>query len=225
MTSAEQLYQIFHKETNLVKGINVRLVQNFDNIKSSKYWPFFESASNLINRNNGHIDATLYIRSLAIFFKGWFNPEFLTSRKSITIYKNYLEQQEQEMSEEFIKSEIVRSVKFIAQFCIENNLNELSDYLSHDINMIPTLMKHIVAGSISYYYLACLDSLLMIIDSYPQDAKDDYLPNFEQKLNIFRSRIIYNNIQGLIPKNIENITNELIQKLRKEKISTTNTTI
>lgn len=216
--NAENLYQVFHRETNLVKGINVRTVQNFENIKSTKYWPFFESAANLINRNNGHIDPTLFIKSLAIYFKGWFNPEFLASRKSITIYKEYIAQQEQEMSEEFIKSEIIRSIKFIALFCIEHNLNELSDYLSHDINLIPTIMKHIVAGSISYYYLASIESLMMIIDGYPKDTKDDYLPNFEEKLNSFRSRIIFNSNLKQFTSNIECKTNELIQKLGKEKI-------
>ena len=222
MINAEQLYQIFHRETNLVKGIHVRTVQNFENIKSTKHWPFFESASNLINRNNGHIDPALFIKSLAIYFNGWFNPEFLVSRKSITIYKDYIAQQEQEMSEEFIKCEIIRSIKFIALFCNEHKLNELSDYLSHDINLIPTIMKHITAGSISYYYLASLESLMMIIDSYPKDTKDDYLPNFDEKLNSFRSRLIYNpNLKQFI-SNIELKTNELIKKLGKESTNNIN---
>jgi hypothetical protein len=208
-----EIYSLFHKETNLAKGVHVRPVKNFEHAHASKDWNYFVSCANLINRNNGHIDPYLYIKALAQYFKGWFNPSFLTSRQSISIYKDYLLTLEQDITPQLINEEISRSIKFIVKFCLENNLSEFCDYLSHDLYLIPTILKHISAGSVSFYALACINNFSILLQSYPPDTIQDYLPNYSERVNLFRSRIIYNKLNY----DVENIINEMLKRLRKEE--------
>lgn len=210
--NAEQIYNLFHKETNLVKGRPVKSVVNFENAKSASHWPFFVRCADFINRNSGQVDYKIYIRALAKYFNGWFDPKLLGSQQSIKIYKNYLNQIEDEKNPEFIKGSIISSTKFVIEYCQQHNIICLDDYLNEDNLLIPTVIKHLNAGSISFYFLACIKNFNIIFESYPSDCKKDYFPNFVEKYSLFRTRIVANPELLKISQNIGGTIEKILQK-------------
>jgi hypothetical protein len=192
VTSPEELYSLFLIEVNAIKNVHVRRCKNFDKAKQKDDWKFFEGLAGLINRNNGQIDATLYIRGLAKYFNGWFKPEILVTRKAITIYKDYIKNIEDECDPTKIKQNIIDSIRFIIYFCKKHQINCLEDYLSHDLYLIPSVLKHLNAGSISLYFFANVPNIQIYLANYPQDTLNEYFDKYRPKFDVFRMRVVNN---------------------------------
>ncbi len=214
MTS-EDLYTLWHRETFKAKGTRVRKVKNFDKAKASGNWEYFESFSLFVKRNNGSIDPELYMRAVALHFGGYFKPSLLGSQKTIKIYKNYIQEMKDNAdttSEVNIKEEILKSIKFINKFCRKRGLKSFSEYLEHDMYMIPSIIKHYNAGSISIYFLSSIDNFPIILTNYPTDVIKDYMGNFNSEFGKYRLRVMTNEHTKRIAKNLEEIFEKCLKK-------------
>jgi len=215
MITAEDIYRIWHKETNLAKGRRVKTVKNFSKAKSKDTWQYFEFCAGFINRNAGHVNEILYIRSLAKYFDGWFDPRFLGTPKVIKIYKDYIKELESHSSKKQIKEAILRSIKTVVQYCKSKELKDLYEYMSDDLYLIPTSLKHLNGGAISVYFLAAVPNILDIFEAYPKDCIDDYIPDFVENYSVYRSRIISKDELNKISENLEYIIEKMIKEKQK----------
>jgi hypothetical protein len=210
-TTAEDIYRIYHKEVNLAAGRHVKTVKNFDKAKAKNTWVHFEKCAGFINRNRGQVNPDIFIKSIAEYYEGWFDPKYLTGHKSIRNYKEYVKKRETEASPEHIRSELLRSIAFIAEYCKPKKI-DFFQYLAEGQYMIPTVLKHYNAGSVSIYFLCALGGFRDILNGFPPDVTYDYLPNFEEDYPVKRMRIISNPKTKKISENIEIIIQKLIYK-------------
>jgi len=208
----EELYQIYHRETNEAKGRHVRTVKNFDNAKAKSSWKHFELLSNFIERNCGQINGRIYIKSLATFFEGWFEPSIFCTPKGTKIYKEYIANTTEDGSPENIKKHLLSSIKFIVKYCREKNIKSLCEYMNEDLYFIPTVLKHLDAGSVSMYFLVAIKNIRVYIQSYPIDTRMDYIPEFDNDYGKYRMRLV--NVRDLqkLYDNVEEIIDEILMR-------------
>lgn len=206
----EELYRAYHRETNLAAGRVVKTVNNFDKAKNKPEWQFFIHCTNVINRNSGQIDYKIYMKSLAEHHKGWFKPDILGSTKSLAIYKQYIRQLENDSSVDYITKSLLQSINFVIKYCKENEITSFEEYLNKDINLIPIILKHYNAGSISLYFLSSISDFREICSSYPQDCVFDYLADIDNKYSTYRIRVLSIERLKNIVVNLEQIINTKI---------------
>jgi hypothetical protein len=206
----EDVYQVFHQETNLASGRRVRRVKNFSNAQSKPTWVHFIRCADWINRNRGQVDLQLYMKALADYYEGWFDPKALGGIKATRIYKTYIKDMDEQSTPEYMRQSLLRSIKFVANYCKSSELDDLSDYLSEDLNMIPTVLRHYNAKSVSMYFLAAMGDFREYAAAYPKDAVTDYIPDLEDDYPVYRMRILHNPDLKKIATNIEQLTNQLI---------------
>jgi hypothetical protein len=210
--TAEEVYALYHKEWNRAAGRNVRAVKNFENPKAKEGWKHFELFASFIERNNGNIDPTLYMRALSEAFEGWFKPELLCKPKANMIYRKYLEELKRNTDCASIRKQIIESISFVVRYCHQKSYSDIYEYLNEDIYLIPSVLKHLHAGSLSIYFLVCFDTIKSVFQNYPQDCVREYVPNFTEEYQIARIRLLGCNDLDELRKNIDKVCNQLIEK-------------
>lgn len=207
-------YSEWHHQIQLHKGIHARRVKNFEKARAKDTWPFFEKLAHMCNKNAGSVDFKLYITSLVDHHKGYVPPKVLPTLKSIKIYKSYIRSINLENDPEEVKKSILNSLTFVVKYIKDNNLDSLDSYLYENVNIIPTILKHYNAGSVCVHFLCCIKNFSLIISGYPDDVVNEFLPDFEEKYNTYRPRlvssddknmkIIINNLEDLVKRALEN---------------------
>lgn len=208
--SPEDIYKYYHYETNSASGRLVRMVKKFDNAKAKDTWIYFEQCATLLNRNK-MINLRTYLKAISQHFEGWFDPKILVSPKGIKIYKQHIKKLDNESSPKVIKISILKSIKYVVRYCKLNELKTFSDYLNHDMYLIPPLCKHFDTENISPYFLACIQGIEFTLGSYPKDCIEDYMSKY-LKSNVYRTRIVAINELYNISQNLDQIINRLIKK-------------
>lgn len=217
IVTAEECYSYWHKEYHRFEGQNVRAVKNFSNAKKRDYWDFFEQFASMINRNIGKINYRIFITALADQYGGYYNPCNLVKRKSLKIYRAYIKEKQANNSSKSMREHIFKSLKFIVKYCNENGIKNFNEYLCHDMCMIPTVLKHLQAGSVSVYFLACIPDFDLMLNSYPIDVVQDFAQDIKDNYSVYRMKIIHmddNLVKKVINKH-EHLFNTLINKKNK----------
>jgi hypothetical protein len=211
-TTAEDIYTIYHRETNLAAGRIVKTVKNFTNAKAKDTWVHFEKCANFITRNRGQVNAKIFIKSLAAYYEGWFDPKFLGGQRSIKIYKEYVKTQEEVANPAHIRTELLRSIAFVSKYCKTRGI-DFDTYIMEDQYLIPTILKHFNAGSVSLYFMSSVAGMKETLESFPQDVVYDYIPTFNDTYPIYRMRILSNKDTKNIADNLELLIKKLIYKV------------
>lgn len=212
----EEIYQEFHRQTFFYsRNIYPKPIKNFSNIKSSDDWIYFQRFADKIEQNDGLVNYKMFIESLAQHYKGWFDPKILLSLKGIKIYKIYKDILNSTNDSDLIYSGITNSIKNIVMFCKDNNIKTFDEYFNHNKYTIPTLLKHLYAGSISHYTLLLIDNISDKLRTFPSDMINEYLQDFNNNKELNFSRMSkFGKIRSLYGK-IEKIVDIEINK-RKE---------
>jgi len=210
--NAEEIYSLWHKEIFKAKGKHVRPIKNFDKARNSGKWKYFEGFSSFLERNNGYIDPDIYMRALAEHFKDFFPPAVLGSQKSIKIYKDYQKQMEEDSNFDSIRKEIIDSIKFIVKFSRKNKLKTLSEYISHDMYLIPSILKHYDAKSISMYFIACIDNFPIMMTNYAADVVADYGKEVKEKYDLYRIRVMSSDDTKILAQKVSIVIEKYLQK-------------
>ena len=199
----EECYQLFVTHTNLIQGRRTRKIKNFEKARTRKEWIYYESFAQMCNRNNGMIDPETYVKILATHHKGWFTPKLLNDRKSIKIYKSYIKREQLEGSEDHIVEVIKTSLKFIVQYCKDNNIKSLDEYIMENMHTIPTLAKHLNSGKLNMYFFVYIPNIIDRLNTYPNDVRTEFFTQAEEDYNKYRMRVVgvkQNSIQTLCSK-------------------------
>ena len=216
MITAEEIYRIFHRETMLIKlGFYPKRIKN---IKKDDNWIFFEKCANMIENSSGQINTKKYIKILAEHYEGWFQPKFLCSLKSIKIYKNQIAIENLSSDLEEIYNLIKKSIKFIAEYCIINGINNIDGYIYENKYTLPTLAKHFNSGVISEYFLNIIPKGLLK-SIYPNDIYEEffgkYTDNYDRRHKILLKDIRIRKIMDLYPEIINQIIDNKRHNIKK----------
>ena len=123
--TTEEIYNIYHhKIMYYTKNIHVRKIKNFEKIKSSTDWVYFQKFTDKVNNSYGQIDPKIYIDALIDFFKGRFNFSLLCHIKGIKIYRLYIKHLNDCKDKSIINKKIRESFQFLSEYMEENNITD-----------------------------------------------------------------------------------------------------
>jgi hypothetical protein len=206
-----QAYELYRKKllfyTKNIK--HVRKMENFDNAKEKPSWPYFELFAKIVQQNNGAINPEIFLDAVFEHYdRGYVDPKILGSQKAIKIYKLYTDSKKHNRSKADIESAILKSMGFVVKYCLENNVANVGEYLSKDLQF-PIALRHLQAGSICGEFLSLLPGFKYLLAiSYPPDLVADVCPTLKDDLKKFRHNSI------MIPR-IANIADNFQQTVDK----------
>jgi hypothetical protein len=153
----EEIYNEYHKQTFFIRnGVYPRTIKNFENLYNDQrkvdYIKYFIT---FLERNRDTVDWKLYILALAKVLRNSFELKHLGKFGANKIYRDYVKSLQIEKNNiDEIYQEIINSITILSGYLKENEL-KWNDYLELDNNIIPVVLKHLYAGSVSLYFYAC----------------------------------------------------------------------
>ena len=166
-----------------------------------------------MNRNSGMIDYKLFIKAIIQKYGNTASTKALTSRGSFKIYHDYVEEINKKTGPVYIRESIINSMKFIISYCTENNIKDFDGYLYENQYLIPTIIKHLKSGSVSVYFVACINNFNLLLKNYSQDVLYDYMKDFDTQYQLCRMRVVaLDNVKDVLNK-----ADKCIDKILKEK--------
>jgi hypothetical protein len=201
--SIEDIYSYYHRETMFaMKGFYPRKIVNFEKCLTELNIEYLKKFQKFIERNENIINWKLYIIAISKYYKRRFDLRILGSLGGTKIYRQYLEfiDEPNNLNEDDIKNEIIKSLIFLKEYLKENNVR-FDGYLNIQNDLIPVSIKHIYAGTISKYFYACFpwNKLVKYFFSYNNDvfyeffniSKNEFIELLEQKRkNILKFKTI-----------------------------------
>lgn len=164
----EEVYQEWHRMSIFImKGIYPKRIVNFEVAKSKPSWIYFVKFSDMCNRTQ-MIDYKDFIKILAEFHNGGFNPSELVKAHSIKIYKNKINYAQMQES---IDDSIKRSFSFVKEYMINNGVEKFEDYFNEGGLIFPTFIKHFRMNKISKCFLDRIPYVQRIVQQLPEDIK------------------------------------------------------
>jgi hypothetical protein len=154
----EEIYNEYHRETMYAsKNIYPRSIKNFDKVLNDQNIELLKKFQNVIKMGDESLNWKIYIKACSIYFKGRFDIKVLGSFKGNKIYRDYLRYNSLnfEKSNDEIKDEVIKSLQFLSKYLKDSGMS-LKDYIFNRDSIIPVMLKHIHAGSISLYLYSCL---------------------------------------------------------------------
>lgn len=213
LVEPEEIFQEWYNLHILYKkNVIPRKIKNWDNIKTKDTWSYFSRLAEIINNNNGMIDYKLYILELMKYFKGQCNPKIFCTLKGIKLYKMLISKYNTTSEPSEIYEGILKSIRFIIQYCKTNNIKTFEDYLYYNQYIIPIILIHVNAGSITYNFLTIIKDIKHILNSFPQDSVDQFLSSFLDNFDKIRQKTISIQKVCKIELNLGYIINTQIDK-------------
>lgn len=216
----KKIYEEFHRQKFFHrKGYYPKRIKNFDKLKE-KYpesWKNAELFSEMVERNAGKIDYSIFIEALVNNLGQSASTSDLPTRKAIKIYKNYIKDMDRKAGEKEIYQKFLDSVRFVTDYCAERDM-DFNDYLDKGSYGLPQLLKHYNAGSISLYFIAMIPSIWYDLESYPSDAIDFLVDRnkFDDDFYLALSRIQNDDSFKKWERDFYNKINRVIEKKKKE---------
>lgn len=210
--TSRDLYQVYHSECLKAKtGKYPKMVQDFSKFESSDNKIYFDRFLQTLETYGDLVNPILFIRALAEYHKGFFLPKILNTMTAMRIYREFIEEFNKLEDPEDIYQRLLRDLKFVAEFCIDNKLFDgLYEYLHHNEAFIPSVIKHCNSGSVSYFFLAACSTFPLIYKNYPSDSRE-MISNFDFETQ--RSKLIFDKKCKIVCDNLEQTLNTLILRL------------
>lgn len=215
----EQLYSVYHREAVLrTRGFAPRPIVHFDNIKSKPEWKWLEKTADLVNNSNGLIDPEQYIKILVEFYKGFFPLERMCHITSLKLYRTRIDADNVCTDIERIKKLISENIRFVVDFCVGRGIMDFDSYLIDDIELIPSMARHLSSGGVSVFLLALIQKIDGALSSYPVDVRREYFSDFIKRKESLRRLMITDGVLRRLSENIEPFINSQIIA-KKEKLT------
>ena len=215
-----QAYELYRKKllfhTKNIK--HVKKMVNFDNAMAKPSWPYFQLFAKLVQQNNGSINPDILLDAVFRHYDyKYVDPKILGSQKAIKLYKLYVQETQQNKSKDQVEKSILKSMAFVTKYCIENNINNVGDYLSKDLQF-PVVLRHLQAGSICEEFLALLPAFKYLLAiSYPSDLVNDVCPNLQRDLKTLKKNCVLIPRIAAIADNFQQTVDKIISTKKSEK--------
>ena len=130
------------------------------------------------------------------------------------MYKRYINNINKLSDATEVYTNVVKSLKFIINYCVANNINDFNEYFILNYNTFPTVVLHYNSGSISQGCFALIPNIVNRVNSFPTDVINDYFTEEVKKQLITNKMLIVamNTKLQYIADNFVKIVNDGIQK-------------
>ena len=120
-------------------------------------------------------------------------------------------------SDEYIKENIMKSLKYLVKYCRDNNINSFEEYFIEGMYVLPAIAKDLNSGNISKYILACMNDATAMLDTFPPDVKQEFFTEFIEEYPKLRLRVISSKDKSVkdLSLNFSKIFKQLINKVKK----------
>ncbi len=197
------------------RGFVPRPVVNFDSIKAKPEWKWLMKTSEMVVNSNGLIDPERYIEILVDFHKGFFPLERLCHISSLKIYRTRIDAENICVDISKISKLIGKNILFIVDFCVERDILDFNAYLYDDIELIPSMARHMSSGGVSVFLLALIPKIDNVISAYPVDVRREYFGDFLKRKESMKRMMVADGLLRKISDNIESIINRQIKEKKE----------
>jgi len=197
--SIEEIYDCYHRETFFAqRSFYPKSIKNFNKILTPEKTELLKKFQKFIIRNQEMVDWKLYVKACASYFKRNFDLKVLGSLNANKIYRTYVEYVKigDSKTPDQIYDEVISSLKFLKEFIADNRLT-FKDYFYNRDDIIPVIIRHLYAGTVSFSFYACLDPITCF--KIFQDIPDDvFFEMFKCSRNDFLQFFINDRRQKMI---------------------------
>jgi len=187
MTEVEKIiYNNFLEVSKKVNNKPVKYRKNFDNFPDENYI-IVSKLSNFFYKFKHLKIKDFFEAPYFVYDENYFDLKFYLSPKAIKAYTLY--------NDKFLLnnpdnvntlSKIQESIKFIYNYCKENNIN-IKDYLAVKEGEYNVFMKHIKNRDVIIFILFAFNNFEKVVGSIDTDIKTMYSSNFS-RLNYIRTK-------------------------------------
>lgn len=170
----EQVYYFFRKAQSETKGRGFRMPKDFvshiNNKFSVKNREALVLATKYFNTKWSNIDVYKYMQCGFELFKTFSYLKFFDKRVlNLYIVKDKNLKREMRIN----KKEIIKSVKFVKHFMIENNIDSISSYCNLTDGNQKVIIKHYIHNKVDKFFLVWLIKIGFL---YLNDNDRSYIP-------------------------------------------------
>lgn len=166
----KDIYNSYLYATRSAQGKPTRFRKDFSKLKDEDFVAL-KKLSAFFKKHN-HINyRDWFAAPFSVYSKDeWFDLRFFNSRKALKCYSIYMKEKEVSNPDTDENIEVLKdSFRFVAKFCIQNNLT-LDEYRVHFTNNMPTCLLHLQEHRLNFYTLHALE-----VDSTIKTIEKDVL--------------------------------------------------
>jgi hypothetical protein len=180
----KQLYNKHLIISRSQKNKPFKVRQNFEHIIDSAKFKHLNKLA-ILFKKHPEIDMDVFFSAPYQLYPDvdYFGLDYFASMraiKSYTLYKKILTQRHPDLQIE----EIRNSLKFIACFCIANNIY-LHEYIFHKTADVFTWMKHYKENKINLYSVFCFQNVLSTATQVSSEIRTFFINDFVEKFSEF----------------------------------------
>ena len=205
----KKIYNEHLKRSRLAKKQPFRIRKNFQDVNDSV--KLYLSRLESFFTNNPNIKISDYFNAPYIIYgeNEYFDLKFFCSQKSISVYSLYIKNLMESNPDE-IMDRLISGVKFIDNFCKENNIT-INEYAFHTTGFYPTFILHLKNFIYPLYFIF-----------YIPNAELNFRKLSDDEKNFLFSNNVYDNLD-ILNKKIKNSlnANRLLEAWIKNKLTYT----
>lgn len=215
----KKIYNTYLKITRTKKGVPFRYRMNFTDFETNKNYVYVKRIANLLKKNKNVLIEDYFSAPYEVYdaVDEFYTLKFYASIKAVGVYKLYIKKAEDESPDSDRQiTELKKSLRFVYQYCLNNNIGSVEEYLKKQDGHVYAWMKHYTNLDISVIFLLENDIVYDILMSIDEDVRDMMLGGLEKKyfklrenyLKSNKGKSILKNGITLINKKLKNATNK-----------------
>ena len=200
-----------------IKNKPFKLKQRFDDLIGTDKHKFLKRISNLFKKHS-EIDINTFFEAPYKLYPDveYFDLEYFSSMRAVKSYTMYKKIKLLKNPDEQV-DEIEKSLRFIANFCIQENIH-FHNYIRHTTADMCTWFKHYKENKINLYSLFEFTDVFSIATQASQDLQaffaDDFLNHFKTLHSSYNNS---NNAKPFVKKAFTVLSNFVNQQLTSKK--------
>jgi len=148
----------------------------------------------------------------------YFSLDFYATQKAIKTYTTYMKlQRNKDPDNSDIINFIKESLKFIAHYCIDNNI-PLKKYITHKEGATYAWMQHLKEYKICIYPILEYPSIYGLVQQLPEDEKQLFLGEMADNLLVYRQRLAKTKHAKIITKEGMDRIERVVKKYLKKSL-------
>lgn len=210
----EEIYQEYRTQYLMyTKKIRPRAIKHWDKVKAKPEWIYFERLAYKVNAGQGMLNYKVLIEALIDFYKGHVPTKMLVHPKSIKLYQNHIRMTGDTNNPDRIYRELMKSLLFVCEFCRDNGIKNLEDYVRHNAELLPSFFKHIKNGQITMYFAAIIPNSKALSDEYNTDVLIDVKDKFNAKYRDLHRHAVSIDKVYTLERNLDTYFKEIVEKI------------
>lgn len=200
-----------------LKNKPFKIKKDFSSVVSTDKHKFLKRISNLFKKHP-EIDFNTFFEAPYKLYPDveYFGLDYFSTMRAVKAYTTYKKQIFLQNPDSQIES-VKESLKFIARFCIENNIS-LHQYPNHRSSDVFTWMTHYKQNKINIYVMMEFPDIYSSVQTLAEDIRRFFVSEFVEQFKQLRSMYISSKeLQPYLKKALSTIDNFIYSELTKSK--------